>query len=313
MARLRKAKTVAVIGYGAQGRAISQNLRDSGYEVVVGLRPNSRSRPLARRDGLSVKPLPDAVGSADIVCFAFPDHLHGRVFRTSIGPFLRRNSTLWFLHATSVHFGFLIPQEDCDVILVAPHAPGNAVREAYLTDHSLSAFYGVYQNRSRRASNLAIELARAIGVRKKNLVLTNFAQESVGDLFGEQAVLCGGLAMLIKSGFETLLAHGWKAENAYLEVAYQLDLIVALIKKHGVAGMFARISPAAQYGSLLAGPKIIDRSTRTRMEKLFGEIQSGAFARKLGRLDDRAVSKLSQALKKLSHPKLERAARRFSR
>jgi ketol-acid reductoisomerase len=313
MARLRKAKSVAVIGYGPQGKAISQNLRDSGYEVVVGLRPNSRSRRSVCGDGLSILPLPDAVGSADIVCFAFPDHLHGRVFKTSIGPFLHRNTTLWFLHATSVHFGFLNPPKSCDVVLVAPHAPGNAVREAYLSDRSLSAFYGVYQNRSRHASKTAMDLAKAIGVRKKNLVRTSFAQESVGDLFGEQAVLCGGLAMLIKSGFETLLAHGWKAENAYLEVAYQLDLIVALIKKHGVAGMFARISPAAQYGSLLAGPKIIDRSTRTRMEKLFGEIQSGAFARKLGRLDDRAVSKLGKALKKLSHPKLERAARKFSR
>lgn len=313
MARLRKAKTVAVIGYGAQGRAISQNLRDSGYGVVVGLRPNSRSRRLARGDGLSVKSLPDAVGSADIVCFAFPDHLHGRVFKGSIAPYLRRKTTLWFLHAASVHFGFLSPPKACNVILVAPHAPGGAVREAYLSDRSLSAFYGVYQNRSRHASGMAIELARAIGVRKKNLVRTSFAQEAVGDLFGEQAVLCGGLAMLVKSGFETLLSHGWKAENAYLEVAYQLDLIVALIKKHGVSGMFARISPAAQYGSLLAGPKIIDRPVRTRMERLFREIQSGAFARKLGRLDDRAVSKLSQALKKLSHPGLERAARKFSR
>lgn len=313
MARLRKAKSVAVIGYGAQGRAISQNLRDSGYEVVVGLRPNSRSRRPARREGLQVTSIPDAVASADIVCFAFPDHLHGRVFKTSVAPYLRRNATLWFLHATSVHFGFLSPPKSCDVILVAPHAPGNAVREAYLTDHSLSAFYSVYQNRSRRASGTAMELARAIGVQKKNLIRTSFAQESVGDLFGEQAVLCGGLAMLVKSGFETLLAHGWKAENAYLEVAYQLDLIVALIKKHGIAGMFARISPAAQYGSLLAGPKIIDRSTRSRMEKLFREIQSGAFARKLGRLDDRAVSKLGQALKKLSNPKLERVARKFSR
>ena len=313
MARLRKAKTVAVIGYGSQGRAISQNLRDSRYEVVVGLRPNSRSRRAARAEGLSVKSRPDAVGSADIVCFAFPDHLHGRVFKTSIAPNLRRNTTLWFLHATSVHFGFLRPPKACDVILVAPHAPGDAVREAYLSDGSLSAFYGVYQNRSKRAPKTAIELARAVGVREKNLVRTTFAQEAVGDLFGEQAVLCGGLAMLVKSGFETLLAHGWKAENAYLEVAYQLDLIVALIKKHGIAGMFSRISPAAQYGSLLAGPKIIGRSTRTRMEKLFHEIQSGSFARKLGRLDDRAVSKLGQALKKLSHPKLERAARKFSR
>jgi ketol-acid reductoisomerase len=313
MVRRRKAKSVAVIGYGSQGRAISLNLRDSGFKVMVGLRPNSRSRRAARRDKIDVRTIPEAVKAAEIVCFAFPDHLHGRVFKAAIAPHLRDKATLWFLHATSVHFGLLNPPKECDVILVAPHAPGNAVREAYLSDRSLSAFYGVFQNRSRYALTKAIDLARGIGVRKKNLVRTTFAQEAVGDLFGEQAVLCGGLAMLVKSGFETLLAHGWKAENAYLEVAYQLDLIVALMKKHGIEGMLARISPAAQYGSVMAGPRIVDASTRKRMERLFREIQSGAFARKLSRFTDRDLSKLRSALKKLSHPKFERAARKFSR
>lgn len=312
MARSPKAKSVAVIGYGSQGRAISRNLRDSGYAVTVGLRPDSRSRRRAQRDGLIVRTIPVAVREAEIVCFALPDHLHSRVFARSISQNLKRNATLWFLHATSVHFGLLKPPEDCDVILVAPHAPGDAVREAYMSDRSLSAFHGVFQNRSGQAARRAIELAKAIGVQKKNLIRTSFAQEAVGDLFGEQAVLCGGLSMLIKSGFETLLRHGWEAENAYLEVAYQLDLIVALIKKHGVAGMLSRISPAAQLGSVLAGAKIIDRSTRARMEKLFREIESGRFVRKLASIDDRAMAELGKRLKKLSHPALERAARKFS-
>jgi len=313
MAALRKAKSVAVIGYGPQGRAIAQNLRDSGYEVAVGLRAGSSSRARARRDGLSVSGIPAAVRRSDVVCFAFPDHLHGRVFRRSIAPQLRRKATLWFLHGTSVHFGFLQPPKGCDVILVAPHAPGEAVRAAYVADRSLSAFYGVYQNRSGHASRAAGQLAAAIGVRKKNLVKTSFAREAVGDLFGEQAVLCGGLAMLIKTGFEILLERGWRPENAYLEVAYQLDLIVALIKKHGLAGMFTRISPAAQFGSLTAGPKIIDRSARARMEQVFADVQSGSFADKLNSMSDKKLAGLRKALNALTNPSLERAARKFSR
>jgi ketol-acid reductoisomerase len=313
MTRSRKAKSVAVIGYGSQGRAIAQNLSDSGFEVAVGLRPKSSSRRRARADRLAVRSIPEAVGLADIVCFAFPDHLHARVFERSIAPSLRKGVTLWFLHASSVHFQLLTPPAAADVILVAPHAPGGAVREEYLGNRSLSAFRGVAQNRSGKAAKTAAALAAGIGVRPKNLIKTSFAREAVGDLFGEQAVLCGGLAMLITSGFDTLVQHGWKPQNAWLEVAYQLDLIVALIKKHGITGMFERISPAARYGSLLAGPKIIDRSVRSRMELLFKEIASGAFARKLSLLDDKAIVKLGNELKKLSSPALERAARKFSR
>jgi len=313
MTRSRKAKSVAVIGYGSQGRAIAHNLRDSGFDVVVGLRPKSKSRPQARKDRVVIKTIPAAVEQADIVCFAFPDHLHAGVFKRSIAPSLKSKATLWFLHGTSVHFGLLTPPTGCDVILVAPHAPGRAVREAYLGDRSLSAFYGVAKNRSGKALTTALSLAAGIGVRKKNLIKTSFAQEAVGDLFGEQAVLCGGLALLIKSGFDTLVKHGWKAENAWLEVAYQLDLIVALIKKHGVVGMLERISPAARFGSLMAGPRIINRGTRTEMERLFKEIESGSFARKLARLDEQAIVRLRRELKKLSSPKMEHAARKFSR
>ena len=204
MTRSRKAKSVAVIGYGSQGRAIALNLRDSGFEVVVGLRPKSSSRKRVRADRLAVKPVPEAVGQADIVCFAFPDHLHARVFERSIAPSLRKGATLWFLHASSVHFKLLTPPAGADVILVAPHAPGGAVREEFLGSRSLSAFFGVAQNKSGDAAKTARTMAAAIGVRPKNLIKTSFAQEAVGDLFGEQAVLCGGLAMLITSGFDTL-------------------------------------------------------------------------------------------------------------
>lgn len=307
-------KLVAVIGYGSQGRAVALNLRDSGYRVVVGLRAWSKSRARARKDNLApILSIPAAVRKADIVGFAFPDHLHSRVFKRSIGPNLKRHATLWFLHASSIHFGLVKPPKGCDVILVAPHAPGDAVREAYLTDRSLSAFYGVGQNRSKQAGHTARQLATAIGVKRQNLIKTSFEREAVGDLFGEQAVLCGGLAMLIKHGFETLVDHGWQADNAYLEVAYQLDLIVALIKKHGIAGMLSRISPAARLGSVQAGPKIIDASVRERMEEQFEQINSGLFAAQLEQLDDKALAALKRSLARLTDPRLEKSARKFSR
>jgi len=307
-------KVIAVIGYGSQGRAVAQNLCDSGYSVIVGLRAGSKSRARVQKDGFApILSIPAAVRKAKIVCFAFPDHLHSRVFKRSIKPFLKCQTTLWFLHASSIHFGLVKPPKGCDVILVAPHAPGDAVREIYLTDRSLSAFYGVFRNHSKQAGYTARQLAAALGVKRQNLIKTTFEREAVGDLFGEQAVLCGGLAMLIKHGFDTLVDHGWKPENAYLEVAYQLDLIVALIKKHGISGMFARISPAARLGSVEAGPKIIDQSVRERMEEQFERIRSGAFAAKFELLDDQALASLKRALRKLTDSRFEKAARKFSR
>lgn len=306
--------TTAVIGYGPQGRAIARNLSDSGYRVIVALRPGSNSRKRARGDGLTeIMSLPKAVRAAQYICFAFPDYLHGRVFQRSIRPNLRRNQTLWFLHASSIHFSKVQPPKWVDTILVAPHAPGDAVRREYLGERAVSAFYAVHQNYTRKASRNAIALAKAIGVARKNLLKTTFEREAVGDLFGEQAVLCGGLAMLIKSGFELLVENGWEPDHAYLEIAYQLDLIVALIKKHGLSGMFSRISVAAQYGSLLTGPEVIGDESRSAMKIAFGRIQSGEFAAELANLDEADLPKLRQALRRLSDPRLEKAARRFAK
>lgn len=306
--------TVAMIGYGSQGRALAQNLRDSGLSVVIGLRARSKSRRIARRDGFAdIMSIPDAVRQAHVVCFAFPDHLHGRVYRNEIAPNLCENATLWFLHGASVHFGSVEPPGGADVILIAPHAPGVAVREAYQGDRLISAFYAVHRNRTRKAPGTISRLAKGIGIRPGKLVKTTFEQEAVGDLFGEQAVLCGGLAMLIKSGFEVLVENGIKPENAWLEVAYQLDLIVNLVKKHGIEGMFSRISVAARYGSQQAGPRIIDRSVKKRMESVFKRIQSGRFFRELNRLDEKEIGAINRALSGLSHPALEKAARKFSK
>ena len=306
--------TVAVIGYGSQGRAIALNLQDSGYKIVVGLKSKSKSRAAARKDKIrDITTVSKAVNKADIVCFAFPDNLHSRVFEKDIRKFLKPGATLWFLHGLSVHFGLVKPPPEVDVILLAPHAPGVAVREKYLADRSVSAFYAVYQNKSKKAASTVTALAKAVGFQKKRLVKTTFEREAVGDIFGEQAVLCGGLASLIKNGFEVLIENGLKPEDAYLEVAYQLDLIVELIKKYGIAGMFERISVTAQYGSLKAGPKIIDRGVKKRMQAVFEEIESGKFTSKLDQLGQKELSSLKNALKALSHPKLEKAAKKYSR
>ncbi len=310
--RAKAKKQIAVIGYGSQGRAVALNLRDSGYPVLVGLPVRSKSRGSTRKDRITVKTVPEAVAAAEIVIMAFPDHLHGRVFARQIGPSLQPGATLLFLHGMSVHFGFVQPPERCDVVLLAPHAPGLAVREKYLAgERSISAFVAVHQNRSRRARQTLMELAKALGFDTKRLIATTFADEAIGDLFGEQAVLCGGLAMLIKSGFETLVEHGLKPDHAYLEVAYQLDLIIALVKRYGIEGMLKRISVAARFGSLSAGPRVIDGSIKKRMRAVLAEIVSGKFPRQLDALDDAAIRRLNKSLGQLSNPKLEKAAKKF--
>ena len=307
-------KRVAIIGYGSQGRAWALNLRDSGLAVTVGLRVRSKSRKLAAQDGFrELATIPSAVQAAGIIVMAFPDHLHGSVFRKEIAPFLSHGSTLVFLHGTSVHFGYVKPPQDSDIIMIAPHAPGSAVREKYLGDRSISAFYAVVQNASGHATHTAFALASALRIDRRRLMRTTFADESVGDLFGEQAVLCGGLSQLIRTGYDLLVEEGIHPEHAYLEVAYQLDLIIALIKQHGIQGMLQRISVAARYGSVMAGPKIINASVKASMRRTLDDITSGRFARRLNRLDKNSMAKLSRDVMKMSGPSFEKAARKLGR
>lgn len=315
MPRKDKAKKkIAVIGYGSQGRAIGLNLKDSGWDVSIGLPARSRSISRAKRDGFrQVGRVSQVVADADIICFAFPDHLHGRVFGKEIVPHPKPGATLWFLHGTSINFGFVRAPRNCDVILVAPHAPGVAVREKYLSDRSISAFYAIHQNYSRKAQSTAFALAKDCGFQRSRLVKTTFRDEAVGDLFGEQAVLCGGLAMLIIAGYETLIKRGIKPEHAYLEVAYQLDLIIALIKNFGMSGMWERISVAARYGSLLTGPQLIDKSMKKKMQSVLAEIESGRFPRKLEILSERDVARITQTLRRLSPKSFDQAARKFAK
>lgn len=304
---------VAVIGYGSQGHAIAQNLRDSGFEVVVGLRPESPERAAAERDGMTqVEGIGLAVELAEVVVFAFPDHLHGVIYRREIREQLRSGVTLVFLHGLSVHFGLVEPPEDTDVILIAPHGPGVAVRGKYVAgDRSMSAFVSVHQDSSGRASQTMFALAEGMGFDLARLVPTTFEAEAVGDMFGEQAVLCGGMASLIKNGFEVLVANGVSPDNAYLEVAYQLDLIIALIKEHGIKGMFERISLTARYGSLKSGPELIDESVRARMQQVYERIASGEFVSALTKLSEGEIREVDAALAKLTDPRLEEAVKKF--
>ncbi len=305
-------EVIAVLGYGSQGRAMALNLRDSGYNVIIGLRRNSKSRAIARVDGHSrIVSVREAAAQADVICFAFPDHRHGRVFREQIAESLSVGATLWFLAGMSIHFRLVEPPYDCDVILIAPHAPGVTVRQHYLTGQVFSAFSAVYRDRSGRADRTILKLARAIGIPRFSLVSTSFEAEAIGDLFGEQAVLCGGMAALIKSGFEVLVENGLDPDHAYLEVAHQLDLIIDLIKRFGIEGMLQRISVVARLGSVETGPRLIDDSVKKRMQQVFNEIESGRFARRLDRLTDREIARLSRRGKYLSSPRLERAAHKF--
>lgn len=310
----KKSDKVTVIGYGSQGRAVALNFRDSGYEVSIGLPAKSKSLAKAKADRFkNVGLVGEVVKSADIICMAFPDYLHGRVFERDIKKNLNENATLLFLHGFSIHFGFVKPPKNCDVILIAPHAPGMMVREKYLQDKSLSAFYAVHQNHSGKALKKAMNLAAALGFKKQKLLETTFEIETLGDLFGEQAVLCGGLSMLIKNGFEVLVENGIPPKHAYLEVAFQLDQIIALIKKYGIEGMFERISVAAQLGSSETGPYLIGNSVKEKMSARFTEIKSGAFAQRLNGLSKEDLKALKSKLSKLSHPELEKAVKAFNK
>jgi len=309
-----KNNTAVILGYGSQGRAIALNLRDSGYQVKIGLKVNSKTRSLAVKDNFKeIDTLENIVCDSPLIIFALPDHLQGRLYQREIVKNMLPRSTLVFLHGFAIHFGFIVPPDDCDVILIAPHAPGISVREKYLKEKNLSAFYAVNQDYSGKALKTTFELAKAVGLKKSKLVKTTFEMEALGDLFGEQAVLCGGMPQLILNGYKVLLENGFPPENAYLEVAYQLDLIIDLIKKYGIEGMYQRISVAARYGSVSSGDKIIDISVKKRMEKLYKTIKSGKFARELNNLDAKNLEELNDKISEIILPSFEKSANKFSK
>lgn len=302
-----------MLGYGSQGRAWALNLKDAGREIIVGVPSGDKSRKTAAKDGIGViTTVVKAVSQADIIVFAFPDHLHGAVYKKNIAPNIRPGAAMVFLHGLSIHFGHIVPPGDCDVLLLAPLGPGTAVREKYLAGESIGYFYCVHQDATRTARRTLENLIRDLKIDRSTMIATTFADEAVGDLFGEQAVLCGGLTELIRAGYETLTEAGLSSDKAYLEVAYQLDLIIDLIKRYGIEGMYKRISVAAKYGSSLTGPKIIDAATKKRMKQALAEIKDGSFAGKLSRLTPERIRKLENDLKKMTTPPLDKSAIKFS-
>ena len=306
-------RNICILGYGSQGRAWALNLRDAGCNLIIGLPSGSKSRRIALKDKIGkIQSTSEAVANSDIIIFAFPDHLHGRVFKKDIRPKLKRGCALIFLHGYSVHFGTVTPPEWCDVILLAPLGPGLAVRENFLNKESMGFFYSIHRNFSGSAGNILNFLVKSLRIDRKKLIRTTFADEAVGDIFGEQAVLCGGLSQLIKAGYDVLVESGLSPDKAYLEIAYQLDLIIDLIKKFGVEGMLNRISFTARYGSIRSGSRIIDKQVKARMKKLLAEIKKGKFAGALENLSVQDIKKMPGKVKQMSTPSFEKSSRKFS-
>lgn len=305
-----KNRVLAVLGFGSQGHAHALNLRDSGYSVVVGLPPKSRSVELARRQGLKVMDTADAVKTADVVLVAVPDMKQPEVFKADIEPNLKPDSTLLFLHGLCVHFGLLKISEGVNVALVAPKAPGNAVRSQYLEGNGVPALIAVHSG-GRETKAIALAWADGIGSTRAGVIETTFREESETDLFGEQTVLCGGVSALVQSAFETLVAAGYKPEMAYFECCHELKLVVDLIAQSGISGMYSAVSETAKYGALTRGQRIISPSVKREMGRVLKEIQSGRFAKEWSAEYAGGMKKYGKLLADAQKHPLERLGQRL--
>ncbi len=270
-------KVIAVVGYGSQGRAQALNLRDSGLNVTIGLRPTGSSWKRAKEEGFEVKAIEEAVSKADVVLFLIPDMSQPQVFEEKIKPNLRGGRGLCFAHAFNIHYGLISLPEDIDVFMVAPKAPGIKVREAFTQDSGVPALVAVLQNPTGHALEKALAVAKGIGVTRIGCIETTFKEEVETDLIGEQCVLVGGLVELIKNGFEVLTEHGYQPEVAYFEVLNEAKLIMDLIHAHGMTGMLRAVSDTAKYGGLTVGPKVLDDRVKENMEKAAAKVLDGSF------------------------------------
>jgi len=275
---LLKGKTIAIIGYGSQGHAHAQNLKDSGMEVVVGLTPTSKRREQVVKDGLKVLDTAEAAKVADIIMILTPDQTQADIYNESILPNLEEGNVLMFAHGFNIHFNLIIPPDFVDVIMVAPKGPGHTVRSQYLEGKGVPSLIAVYQDASGKAKDYALAYAAAIGAGRAGILETTFKEETETDLFGEQAVLCGGVTELMKAGFETLVEAGYQPEIAYFECIHEMKLIVDLINSGGFSFMRYSVSDTAEYGDYKVGKRIITEETRKEMKKVLYEIQSGKFA-----------------------------------
>ena len=270
-------KKIAVVGYGSQGHAHAQNLKDNGYDVVIGIRPG-KSFDQAKEDGFEVYPVNEAVKQSDVVMILLPDEIQGQVYKEEIEPNLEANNALVFAHGFNIHFKVIQPPENVDVFLVAPKGPGHLVRRTFTEGSAVPALYAVYQDASGKATQLALSYAKGIGATRAGVIGTSFEEETETDLFGEQAVLCGGVTKLIQSGFETLVEAGYQPEIAYFEVLHEMKLIVDLMYEGGMENMRYSISNTAEYGDYVSGERVITPDVKDNMKAVLKDIQSVAFS-----------------------------------
>jgi ketol-acid reductoisomerase len=274
---LIKKMSVAVLGYGSQGHSHALNLRDSGVKVIIGLREGSKSKVKAEQEGFKVVSPAEAVKLADFVMVLVPDELQAELYKKDLRDNLKKGSTLAFAHGLSIHFNLIEPREDINIVMIAPKGPGHTVRSEYLAGGGVPCLIAVYQDVAGTSKEIALSYASAIGAGRSGVIETTFRNECETDLFGEQAVLCGGLTSLIKAGFETLIEAGYPEEMAYFECVHEVKLIVDLIYQGGMADMRYSISNTAEYGDYVSGPRIIDESCKTRMKEVLKDIQNGVF------------------------------------
>ncbi|MDE1951781.1 MAG: ketol-acid reductoisomerase [Betaproteobacteria bacterium] len=276
---LIKGKKVTIIGYGSQGHAHAQNLNDSGVKVTVGLRKGGASWDKAKKAGLTVKDVDDSVKGADVIMILLPDENIAQVYREHVEPNAKKGAALAFAHGFNIHYGQITPRADLDVIMIAPKAPGHTVRNTYTQGGGVPHLVAVAQDKSGKARDLALSYAMANGGGRAGIIETNFREETETDLFGEQAVLCGGTVELIKAGFETLVEAGYAPEMAYFECLHELKLIVDLIYEGGIGTMNYSISNNAEYGEYVSGPKIVTNDTKNAMRQCLKDIQTGEYAK----------------------------------
>ncbi|HRM24580.1 MAG: ketol-acid reductoisomerase [Enterococcus aquimarinus] len=280
-----KGKTIAIVGYGSQGHAHAQNLRDNGHNVIIGLR-EGKSAQAAKEDGFDVFPVKEAAAKADLIMILAPDEIQGALYENEIAPSLEAGNSLVFAHGFNIHFDVITPPADVDVFLVAPKGPGHLVRRTFTEGFAVPALYAVYQDATGKAQETALAYAKGIGATRVGVLETTFKEETETDLFGEQAVLCGGLTSLIEAGFETLVEGGYQPELAYFEVCHELKLIIDLIYEGGFGKMRDSISNTAEYGDYVSGPRVITSDVKDRMKDVLTDIQNGNFAK--GFVDDNA-------------------------
>lgn len=276
-------KTITIVGYGSQGHAHAQNLRDTGHNVIIGIR-EGKSAQAAREDGFTVKTVKDATKDSDVVMILAPDEIQGELYDNEIAPNLSAGNALAFAHGFNIHFDVITPPKDIDVFLVAPKGPGHLVRRTFTEGFAVPALFAVYQDATGHAQEIALSYAKGIGATRVGVLETTFKEETETDLFGEQAVLCGGLTSMIEAGFETLVEAGYQPELAYFEVCHEMKLIIDLIYEGGFSKMRYSISNTAEYGDYVSGPRVITAETKKHMKAVLTDIQNGKFAK--GFIDD---------------------------